>query len=205
MSILLCLIFISAQIANNNCPNQFRKAQNQHAKLEMVSQAPGTAHTLFFDARNKNVDCWLAAGWVLAWRDARQSWPRKLRADTWHGVHSSSVRAADCRAAGPWSKSGCALFVISWHYSCNCARSTKDKTGIVQPLPSTSPNQVCRTFPPIPNNLPQPFNTFADHFPQDLPAIFVAFARVPFPLLAFARILSVQFVIWVGPGRGTSW
>ena len=135
----------------------------------------------------------LIAGWVPAWRNAGQSWPRKLRADTWHGVHSSTVGAADCRAAGPWSKSGCALFVISWHCSCNCAPSTKDKTSIVQPLPSTSPNQVCRTFPPIPKNLPEPFNTFADHFPQDLPAIFVAFACVPFPLLAFARILSVQF------------
>jgi hypothetical protein len=27
-------------------------------------------------------------------------------------VHSSVVRAADCRSAGPWCKSGCALFVV---------------------------------------------------------------------------------------------
>ena len=27
-------------------------------------------------------------------------------------VHSSVVRAADCRSAGPWFKSGCALFVV---------------------------------------------------------------------------------------------
>ncbi len=26
-----------------------------------------------------------------------------------HWVHSSVVRAADCRSAGPWFKSGCAL------------------------------------------------------------------------------------------------
>ena len=30
-------------------------------------------------------------------------------------VHSSVVRAADCRSAGPWFKSGCALF--SWRQS----------------------------------------------------------------------------------------
>ena len=28
-----------------------------------------------------------------------------------NGVHSSVARAADCRSAGPWLKSGCALFV----------------------------------------------------------------------------------------------
>ena len=27
-------------------------------------------------------------------------------------VHSSVVRAADCRSAGPWFKSGCALFLV---------------------------------------------------------------------------------------------
>ena len=27
-------------------------------------------------------------------------------------VHSSVARAADCRSAGPWFKSGCALFVV---------------------------------------------------------------------------------------------
>jgi hypothetical protein len=27
-------------------------------------------------------------------------------------VHSSVVRAAECRSAGPWYKSGCALFVV---------------------------------------------------------------------------------------------
>ena len=30
--------------------------------------------------------------------------------DTW--VHSSVVRAADCRSAGPWFKSGCSLLVL---------------------------------------------------------------------------------------------
>ena len=31
-------------------------------------------------------------------------------------VHSSVVRAADCRSAGPWFKSGCALTHVSlWH------------------------------------------------------------------------------------------
>ena len=33
--------------------------------------------------------------------------PRCTKAITW--VHSSVVRAADCRSAGPWFKSGCAL------------------------------------------------------------------------------------------------
>ena len=28
-------------------------------------------------------------------------------------VHSSVARAADCRSAGPWFKSGCALFVVA--------------------------------------------------------------------------------------------
>ena len=28
-------------------------------------------------------------------------------------VHSSVVRAADCRSAGPWFKSGCALFIYT--------------------------------------------------------------------------------------------
>ena len=30
-------------------------------------------------------------------------------------VHSSVVRAADCRSAGPWFKSGCALEVFCTH------------------------------------------------------------------------------------------
>ena len=34
---------------------------------------------------------------------------------TW--VHSSVVRAADCRSAGPWFKSGCALLVAKRHTS----------------------------------------------------------------------------------------
>ena len=29
-----------------------------------------------------------------------------------HRVHSSVVRAADCRSAGPWFKSGCALYCV---------------------------------------------------------------------------------------------
>ena len=29
-------------------------------------------------------------------------------------VHSSVVKAADCRSAGPWFKSGCALSGFSW-------------------------------------------------------------------------------------------
>ena len=32
-------------------------------------------------------------------------------------VHSSVVRAADCRSAGPWFKSGCALEVFCTHSS----------------------------------------------------------------------------------------
>ena len=33
--------------------------------------------------------------------------------ETMHWVHSSVVRAADCRSAGPWFKSGCALFAAA--------------------------------------------------------------------------------------------
>ena len=32
-------------------------------------------------------------------------------------VHSSVARAADCRSAGPWFKSGCALLFLDKHYS----------------------------------------------------------------------------------------
>ena len=31
-------------------------------------------------------------------------------------VHSSVVRAADCRSAGPWFKSGCALFLLGRNF-----------------------------------------------------------------------------------------
>ena len=37
--------------------------------------------------------------------------PTAVHYSAW--VHSSVVRAADCRSAGPWFKSGCALFVES--------------------------------------------------------------------------------------------
>ena len=40
--------------------------------------------------------------------------PNMCRRDAAMWVHSSVVRAADCRSAGPWFKSGCALFV-HWH------------------------------------------------------------------------------------------
>ena len=33
-------------------------------------------------------------------------------------VHSSVVRAADCRSAGPWFKSGCALLLVSSCVTC---------------------------------------------------------------------------------------
>ena len=35
--------------------------------------------------------------------------------EQWPRVHSSVVRAADCRSAGPWFKSGCALLQFAWY------------------------------------------------------------------------------------------
>ena len=37
-------------------------------------------------------------------------------------VHSSVVRAADCRSAGPWFKSGCALLLVSLLYKAHPRR-----------------------------------------------------------------------------------
>ena len=45
--------------------------------------------------------CCLEFYWVLSHSVVRHQW-----------VHSSVVRAADCRSAGPWFKSGCALLSV---------------------------------------------------------------------------------------------
>ena len=50
---------------------------------------------------------------VKSWQQRRLAW-----------VHSSVVRAADCRSAGPWFKSGCALFgasLLLWRGACIAA------------------------------------------------------------------------------------
>ena len=54
----------------------------------------------------------------VSWNESGGGWKRRLaariekellQAAQW--VHSSVVRAADCRSAGPWFKSGCALLL----------------------------------------------------------------------------------------------
>ena len=54
-----------------------------------------------------------------------------LRATTlariWPRVHSSVVREADCRSAGPWFKSGCALFMCSICSNCVVCATTLAK------------------------------------------------------------------------------
>ena len=55
---------------------------------------------------------------------------------TW--VHSSVVRAADCRSAGPWFKSGCALGLLRfrpWHLAA--ASCTQGICAKVLKMPST--------------------------------------------------------------------
>ena len=48
-------------------------------------------------------------------------------------VHSSVARAADCRSAGPWLKSGCALHLSVWfHFACQ----NKSILGIASALKS---------------------------------------------------------------------
>ena len=42
--------------------------------------------------------------------DSGQTYHKQMKWSTW--VHSSMVRAADCRSAGSWFKSGCALLVL---------------------------------------------------------------------------------------------
>ena len=44
-----------------------------------------------------------------------------IKTELWTRVHSPVVGAADCRSAGPWFKSGCAL--ARKVKSCNMARS----------------------------------------------------------------------------------
>ena len=54
----------------------------------------------------------LGSGWIFLFAVARYL---RHRICVCSRVHSSVVRAADCRSAGPWFKSGCALLlVIGW-------------------------------------------------------------------------------------------
>ena len=53
-------------------------------------------------------------------------------------VHSSVVRAADCRSAGPWFKSGCALFLscVSQSrpsYSLHCSLTNEQLHARLRP------------------------------------------------------------------------
>ena len=52
---------------------------------------------------------------------------KSLRA-TW--VHSSVVRAVDCRSAGPWFKSGCALFNAEIHFTSTAWKQANRKGNL---------------------------------------------------------------------------
>ena len=56
----------------------------------------------------EQVDRWVPmCGWICHRATYNYSYAHGQTMHTW--VHSSVVRAADCRSAGPWLKSGCAL------------------------------------------------------------------------------------------------
>ena len=65
-----------------------------------VAWQPSTINAFYFEVQRTFMEsCGGQCALKESWQQPRHAW-----------VHSSVVRAADCRSAGPWFKSGCALF-----------------------------------------------------------------------------------------------
>ena len=88
-----------------------------------VAWQPSTINAFYFEVQRTFME---SCGGQFALKESLQQ-PRHA----W--VHSSVVRAADCRSAGPWFKSGCAL---SLQRQCDYSSDESASSSSQQPKPS---------------------------------------------------------------------